>query len=188
MNPLIAAISPIGNLSEELKQEINRRLVYVSFSKKELILREGEICNHIFLVIKGLVRSYYLKDNQEINTVFMEEGDFVISVLSYYRRQPSQEFIEALEDVELCGFHYEDLNDLYNTFVEFNSIGRKLTEFYFCLAEERLAGIRLTNAKEKFEFLMAKKTNLINRVPLKILASYLSITPETLSRMRASSR
>jgi len=188
MNPLIAAISHFGNLSEDLLQDIDSRLKYVSYKKKDLVLREGEICNHLFFVTKGLLRSYYYHQEQEVNSMFMEEGDFVISVLSYYKRVPSYEFIEAIEEVELCGFHYDDLNYLYKTYQEFNTIGRQLTESYFCLAEERLKALRFNDAMGKYEFLMNKKTNLINRVPLKDLATYLSITPETLSRMRSSFR
>jgi len=118
----------------------------------------------------------------------MEEGDFVISVLSFFRREPSNEYIEALEDGQLCGFHYDDLMYLYKTHLEFNIVGRIFTQEYFCLSEERLMSMRKRKAEQRYQDLLDKNPGLLNRVPLKDLASYLGLTPETLSRMRASQR
>ncbi|NLU94863.1 Crp/Fnr family transcriptional regulator [Chitinophaga sp. Ak27] len=188
MEKFVATLSQISELSPQLREDIASKITFTSFKKKEQILREGEICNYLYFVEHGLLRAYYLKDGEEISSLFMEEGDFVISVLSFYKRQASHEFIVALEDCQLCGFHYDDLNYLYRKHVEFNLIGRILTEAYFCLAEERLIGMRKSNAEERFRFLLDKKTDLIARIPGKDLATYLGVTPETLSRMRSAIR
>lgn len=188
MNPLFKTISEAGTLSNELIEDINKCLIHLNFKKKDLVLREGEICNHLYFVNEGLLRAYYIIDGSDVSSLFMEKGDFVMSVLSFLKRQPSYEFIEALEDCKLSGFHYDDLTALYAKHVEFNIAGRKLTEAYFCLSEERLVALRKRTAKEKYEYLMNKHPNLVKRVPLKDLASYLGLTPETLSRMRNSVR
>lgn len=188
MEKFLTNLSQIVELSPQLREDIASKITFTSVKKKELLLREGEICNYLYFVEEGLLRAYYRKDGEEISSVFMEQGDFVISVLSYYKRQPSHEFIVALEDAQLCGFHYDNLNDLYRKYVEFNLHGRILTEAYFCLAEERLLGMRRSNAEERFQFLLDKKTDLINRIPGKDLATYLGVSPETLSRMRSAIR
>jgi len=188
MNPLFSALAETGKISDDLKADISGRLIDVNYKKKDIILRPGETCNHIYFVTKGLLRAYYIKDGADVSSVFMEEGDFVLSILSYFRRQPSHEFIEVLEDCQLCGFHYKDLAELYHKHVEFNIVGREFTESYLCLSEERMLGMRKCTAEEKFQFLLDKKTDLINRIPGKDLASYLGVSPETLSRMRSAIR
>src|SRR4051812_25187803 len=138
MNPLISLLSDLGTVSEELEQQICSKLKFASFQKKDLILKQGTICNHLFFVTKGLLRAYYDKDDEEITSWFMMENDFIVSVLSFFNNIPSYEAIQALEDCELMYIHRDDLLDLYANSLEFNIIGRKLTEYYYCRSEERL--------------------------------------------------
>ncbi|HWV65077.1 Crp/Fnr family transcriptional regulator, partial [Chitinophaga sp.] len=132
-----------------------------------------------------LLRAYYEKGTEEITSWFMMENDFFISVLSFFRRIKSYETIVTMEDCELVYISYDDLIDLYATSLEFNIIGRKLTEYYYCKSEKRLLAIRKQTAVERVEFLMQNNPALIDRVPLKYIASYLGVTRETFSRIRA---
>jgi CRP-like cAMP-binding protein len=154
------------------------------FKKKDFLLRQGNICNHLFFVTKGLLRAYYDKDGEEITSWFMMENDFIVSVLSFFNKIPSYESIQALEDCELMYIHRDDLLDLYANSLEFNIIGRKLTEYYYCRSEERLMCIRKQKAHEKYDFLLQNHPEILKRVPLKFIASYLGVSSETFSRAR----
>lgn len=188
MKLLFQAISQIGNLSEELKEDISARLQYVTYKRNQVLLKQGEICDCLYFVSKGLLRAYYEKDEGEVSSWFMKEGDFIISVLSFFKRQASYESIAVLSDCELCYIHYDDLMELYDNYLEFNIIGRRLTEHYYCLSEMRLVGLRKQTATEKYEYLLSNYPELIQRVPSKHIASYLGIAEETLSRIRAAVR
>ncbi|WP_142688235.1 Crp/Fnr family transcriptional regulator [Chitinophaga polysaccharea] len=185
MDALFTLLSQLGPISEDLKSQIAARLQFVSIKRRQTVLTQGKICDHLFFVSKGLLRAYYEKDTEEITSWFMMENDFFISVLSFFRRMKSYETIVAMEDCELIYISYDDLMDLYATSLEFNIIGRKLTEYYYCKSEERLLAIRKQTAVERVEFLMQNSPGLIDRVPLKYIASYLGVTRETFSRIRA---
>lgn len=185
MDALFNLLSQLGPISEDLKSQISAKLQFVSIKRRQTVLMRGIVCDHLYFVSKGLLRAYYEKDGEEITSWFMMENDFFISVLSFFRRIKSYEAIEALEDCELVYISYDDLIDLYAISLEFNIIGRKLTEYYYCKSEERLLAIRKQTAVERFEFLLQSSPGLVDRVPLKYIASYLGITPATFSRMRA---
>ncbi|SKD09836.1 cAMP-binding domain of CRP or a regulatory subunit of cAMP-dependent protein kinases [Chitinophaga ginsengisegetis] len=185
MDTLFALLSQLGPVSEELKSQISAKLQFAKFKRKQTILWQGNVCDNLFFVSKGLLRAYYEKDNEEITSWFMMENDFIISVLSFFRRIKSYESIEALESCELIYITYDDLMELYANSLEFNIIGRKLTEHYYCKSEERLLAIRKQTALEKYEFLMQNYPDLTQRVPSKYIASYLGITQETFSRIKA---
>ncbi|MET3879215.1 Crp/Fnr family transcriptional regulator [Chitinophaga sp. OAE865] len=185
MEALFTLLSQLGPISEDLKSQISARLQFANIKRKQTVLMRGRVCDHLFFVSKGLLRAYYEKDTEEITSWFMMENDFFVSVLSFFKRIKSYEAIEALEECELVYISYDDLMDLYATSLEFNIIGRKLTEHYYCKSEERLLAIRKQTAVEKMEFLMRNNPGLLERVPSKYIASYLGITQETFSRIKA---
>jgi hypothetical protein len=115
----------------------------------------------------------------------MKEGDLIISVESFYQQKPSYESIQALEDCTLISQQYNELQEMYKRFLELNFIARVLTEKYYNLSEQRLYSIRMLRASERYKFLLDNYPELIQRVPSKYLASYLSVTEETLSRIKS---
>ena len=115
----------------------------------------------------------------------MKEGDFVISIVSFYTQTPSEEMIETIEDCILWSISYQRLHQLYFQFPEFNWVGRLLTEHYYVLSEQRTQNLRKKTADERYRHLVTSFPDISNRVPLKSIASYLGISFETLSRLRA---
>lgn len=176
-------LNSILPLSEELKTQLSFYLKLQQFEKKTFLLKEGQTCNYIYFMQQGLVRSYYTKDGNEICSWFMKEGDVIISVDSFYNRKSSYEFIEAIEDTSVYYIHYDELQLLYKKFIEFNIVGRVLTEKYYQLSEERLFSMRKQKAAERYNFLLSHHPEIFQRVPRKYIASYLGITEETLSRI-----
>jgi CRP-like cAMP-binding protein len=134
---------------------------------------------------KGLLRAFYVKGENEVSSWFMKEGDICVSIESFYGQRPGYEYIQAIEDTQLYYLYYAELELIYQKFPEFNVIGRILTIKYLTLWSEQLYAIRMQNAKERYEWLLQFHPELIQRVPQKFIASYLDITPETLSKIRS---
>lgn len=171
-------------MSIELKKAISSILRYKEFKKNSYLLDEGQVSNHVYFIKEGLVRSYYLKDGEEISTWFMLENDVVFSIKSFYNRVPSKEIVQCIKNTTLYYISYEELDMLYTKFVEFNIVGRVLTEKYYMLSEERLFSMRRQSAKERYLYILKNHGKLVKIVPQKYLASYLGISVETLSKMK----
>lgn len=177
-------IESIRPLSPPLRERLARDLEVIDVSRKQTLLREGERADYVFVVLKGMLRSYYIRDGVEITSRFMHENHIVISVNSFYRRQPGYEFIEAIEPAILARIHYNQLEQLYKEFIEFNFTARILTEHYFSSSEERLYLLRKQKAEERYLFFVQEYPQIMNRAPLGYIASFLGMNLETLSRIR----
>jgi len=184
METLLNYLDSIYPISEACMERLATVLKYKMVPKKELLLRAGHICQHIYFIQRGLLRCYYYKNEAEICSWFMKEGDVVVSVESFFKQAVSYESIQALEDCELHYISYSELQQVYRQFSEFNFIARVLTEKYYCLSEQRLYSIRMMRALERYDYLMEHHADLILRVPAKHLASYLGITAEMLSKIK----
>lgn len=155
------------------------------FRKGEIIQENNKINRQCYFVFQGLVMAYYVKDNgEEITSWFMREMDIVISVKSFFTQQPSREVLVALEDTICISLSYELLQKIYGVFTEFNFVGRVFTEKYYIQMEERAFSLRMDDATQRYEKLLANHPDILQRVPLKYIASYLGITPQSLSRIR----
>jgi len=176
------AIHPISN---ELKTAIVNNSQIVNINKKTILLNAGESSNTIYFIVSGASRVYYLdKAGKQTNTWFLFENELLISVYSFFTGQPSFEYIETLEDSVLIAVKREKLDEMYIRFMEFNFIGRKLTEYYYIRNEIQANELRMLSAKERYENLLKRNPKLFQRVSLGHIASYLGISQETLSRIR----
>lgn len=182
MEALLEYLNSIFSLSSDLREHLIQILQSRTFLKKEFLLKSGRVSNKIFFIEKGLVRCFYEDHEKEVCSWFMKEGDCIISVESFFQQKESYENIQALEDTNAYYIDYNELQYIYQTFPEFNFIGRVLTETYYILSEQRLYSMRMHTASERYNFLMENLPELIQRVPSKYLASYLGIAEETLSR------
>jgi CRP/FNR family transcriptional regulator, anaerobic regulatory protein len=177
----LAAIKP---MSEALKNRLEQDLEIIEVSKKTILLRDGQTAHYLYIVLEGLLRSYYIKEDTEICSRFMKENHIVISVNSFYVQKPGYEFIEAMEDSRLARIHHTTLQKLFADFDEFNYTARVLTENYFALSEQRLYLLRKQKAEERYLFFLENYSDLMNRVPLQYIATFLGMNLETLSRIR----
>src|ERR1700744_5043449 len=184
-SPLSDFIKSIHPVRDELIQYVDRVTFRHSINKGKHIVRSGETCNYVYLILKGIVRGYAKEGNKEITTWISSENEMVTSIRGFYKQIPSMKNIQAIEDCELIGAHYNDLQYLYDNFVEMNIVGRKLMEQYYADAEERAFISRLPKATTRYNRFIATNGNLTNRIQLKYVASYLGITIETLSRIRS---
>ena len=182
---LIEHLNTISPMSETLAEKIRSVAKVTSYKKGEFILREGQVCDKANVIVKGLVRFYYINDGKDITSRLFEEGFIISSWLSYYTQKPSNEFIEAAEDTILVGIGYNAIEKIYKEFPEANIIGRRGTEYAYYLSELRTQMLRQHTAEEKYKYFLDNHPTLLQRVPLKHIASYLGMNEATLSRVRS---
>lgn len=171
-------------LSAECLAYLRKIIKTRTLKEGELLLSAGEICSNLYFIRKGLLKCYYIVHQQEVCEWFFGELETVVSIGSFYDQVPGEDFIRALKDCELFYITYEELNYLYRTFVEFNVVGRVLTNKYLRIWHRQARNIRMLTAEERYLFLLKTQPELINLVPVRDLASYLDMSRETLSRMR----
>lgn len=184
MNPFIKKFSEYGTLSEEAKTELEKRIQYFKKKKNDFLLKQGQIVSSLFLMETGFVRAFFIKNNKEINSWFCAENVITGSILPVFSGRLSFENIQFLEDSVVYSISVEDLNDLYRKFPELNLIGRKIAEELCVILEERITSLHTESAEERYQSLIAGFPNILQRVSLGHIASYLGITQETLSRIR----
>ena len=171
-------------LSVGIKDYFRKHSYSCSFRKGKLLLKAGEICEHIYFIKKGAVRGFIKEGTRDITTWITAENEVVSSISSLDAREPAQENMQAIENCELLALTYADFQDLYIKFPEFNIVARKLLQKYYQDAERRAFIARVTKAEKKYRLFLTRYGHLANRIPLKYIASFLGITLETLSRVR----
>lgn len=171
-------------LSANCLAHLRKIIRATTLKKEEFLLKAGQVCTNIYFIRKGLLKCFYIVHHREVSDWFFGEPETVVSIDSFYDQVPGEDFIQALEDSELFYIAFEDLNYMYRTFVEFNVVGRVLTNKYLRIWHRQARNIRMLTAEERYQFLFETQPELINRVPVQDLASYLDMSRETLSRMR----
>lgn len=154
------------------------------FKKKEYFLRQDQVCKKLGFIVKGYVRLFYLHDGEEITKDFNFENEICGSYASFSRQAPSRFNVIAMEDLDVLLIGREDLYGLYDRYPSLQKAGRIRMEHMFIRKEEREASFLLDSADQRYRYLEENNPELLQRVPLKYLASYLGMTAETLSRIR----
>lgn len=170
------------------KQLLEMAIVPVSFPKGHILLRADKIEKNLYFIRKGIVRAYANTPQNQITFWFGTEGDTILSMKSYVEDQKGYEDIELLEDCELYELPIEKLRDLFNKDIHIANWGRKFAERELIKTEERLISRQIGTATERYKTLLRQHPDLIRRVPLGYIASYLGITQVSLSRIRAEIR
>lgn len=184
-NPLVEYINQIYPLSEKIIEFIHTNTHFKKLARGKFLLKPGEVCGHYYFICKGVLRSYLKYGNKEITIWINPENEITTAIRSMSNNKPSDEYIQALEDCELVVIPFESMQELYEQFPEMNMVGRKLLEEYYAASEERVYIGRIPNAKSRYDHFIETRPELVNRIPLKHVASYLGITLETLSRLRS---
>jgi len=184
VSALLATLDYFHPLDETARRFMRERLKPAKINRRKLLLREGDICQHIYFIRSGAIRGYVVEGLQDITTWITVENEMVTSIASLNERAPCTENIQTIEDCELLTLTYDDLEELYQISPSFNITSRKLLQRYYWDAEQRAFIARLTKAENKYRHFLLRHQHLANRIPLKFISSYLGMTLETLSRIR----
>lgn len=159
-------------------------LVPMKFNKNDIILNEGDTCNYLYFVDEGMVRQFYYKNGRELTEHFSYEGKIVFCIESFLTQTPSRILIEALEETRLYAISYEDLQDLIEKSLEIDRLYHCLLEHVAISGQQHADSQRFETACERYERLLRERPEIVLRAPMTYIASYLQMTPETLSRVR----
>ncbi|WP_430612934.1 Crp/Fnr family transcriptional regulator [Flavobacterium sp. JP2137] len=177
-------LDQIYTLPQDSKTVLKEYVVELDFPKNHILLKADKIEQHLYLIKQGMVRAFAPQEDRDITFWFGQEGETILSMRSYVENKKSYENIELLEDCTLFQLNTSDLNHLYNRDIHIANWGRKLAEKELLKIESRMISNDLLSAKERYDQLMTDSPSLIQRVPLMHIASYLGITPVSLSRIR----
>lgn len=158
---------------------------YSSVPKDHFLLREYTVADHIFFIQKGVGRIYYYKASKEITEWIAMDNQFFLSITSFFQRTPSHLIIQTIEPSEVYGIHHNDFMRLADEHHDIERLLRKMVTFSLILSQQRMDAIQFETAHQRYEKLMQLNAGIIQRVPLSYIASFLGVTPETLSRIRA---
>lgn len=185
MNEIIDHFSNYIPVSGKLEKELKARIIVQTFNKGALIHNAENICVESHFILKGIFRLYFLKNGREISEYFCAEGEWVNSPRSFMFRELDNYYIDALEDSEVLTLHIRDLMVLFDKFPEMERYSRLSMGTMFYQLIERVHSFQCSDAKEKYDHFCRVYKHIHSRLPLGMIAAYLGITQETLSRVRA---
>jgi CRP-like cAMP-binding protein len=174
-------IDKFGSFTHYDKQLFKQALVQKKIVKNDFLLRVGEVCQSSFLIITGAFIQYNFKDEIDQNIIDLHlENEWVLNQQSFVRQQPSETFIQAFTDSVVYELTVQKMHELIGKSPAFFQLGKILEPVH---SRVHLFDNQLTPT-EKYQFVLQSRVALLQTFPLKIIASYLKITPETLSRVR----
>ena len=194
-------MATIGLTTRDVARELARRystmtheeldvlegiLVPKKCQKGEIILHEGEVCESIYWVAKGLVRQFYYKNGKELTEYMATEDNIVMSIESLFTDKPSTQQMVALEPTILFALPKRELEHEAVRNVNIQMLYRKILEESLIISQIHADMLRFESAQERYSKLVKRSPQLVLRAPLVYIASYLQMTPETLSRVRTS--
>lgn len=161
-------------------------LVPMKFAKGEMILKEGETCKHIYYIDKGLVRQFYFKNGKQLTEHMAVEGNIVMCIESLFREEPTKLQMEALETTVIYALPKARLEEVAMHNVNIQILYRKILEESLIQSQVHADLVRFESAQDRYRKMCKQNQQVTLRAPLVYIASYLQMTPETLSRVRSS--
>ena len=161
-------------------------LVPMKFAKNEMILKEGDICENIYYVDKGLVRQFYFKNGKEVTEHLGVDRSIIMCIESLFREVPTHLQIEALEPTTVYAMPKKKLEEVALHNVNIQILYRKILEESLILSQVHADLVRFETAQDRYKKLCKLNPQVVLRAPLVFVANYLQMTPATLSRVRAT--
>lgn len=194
-------MTTIGLTTRDVARELARRystmthdeldvlesiLVPIRYNKGDMILREGEICENIYYIDKGLVRQFYFKNGKQITEHLGEDHTIVMCIESLFREEPTKLQVEALEPTLVYALPKQHLEEVALHNVNIQILYRKILEESLIISQVHADLVRFETAQARYKKMCKLWPQVVLRAPLVYIASYLQMTPETLSRVRTS--
>jgi signal-transduction protein with cAMP-binding, CBS, and nucleotidyltransferase domain len=177
-------VSGYAQLTDAEFDSLSGKIEIREFGKKQQLIGIGEIEPYLNLVVKGLVRKYFFRGQEELVTQIAKEFDLINSSVSFLDRTPSTYVVETIEPSILLSITKENLEDLYAGSHKMEHLGRLIVTQLFLQKEEWDHERMRLNTRDRFVNFVKNNSDLLQRVPQKYLASYLNIKPETFSRLK----
>lgn len=181
---LIDFLRSMPELQNENLEAIARAIPHIEAKKGDILQREGEVPKHCYFVLSGLVREYRIKDGRELTVEFYDEEMSTINSLAFERQVASPSYLECVEDsILIAGSREVDQQNL-QAFPVLQKVVTRMLNSELVERKELYTNYQMASPKERYENLLATRPKLLQRVPQHQIASYLGVTPESLSRIR----
>ncbi len=183
-NKLRLVISNFIEFADSEWLEFSEDFVEKKIDKGDFLITEGDYCNYVGFIDQGLLNYYYLVDGKKYIRGFFFDNDFISSYTSFLLNEKAKGYIQAVENTSITLIHKTKIYQLYEKTSKFQQLGRMLTEHLFILVSEKYEDLLLKSPEERYLNLIENKPNVIQSIPQYMIASWLGITPEALSRIR----
>jgi len=182
---LLQFVQQVLPMSRPKAEQLAAKFMPLKVGRNEYVLKEGKICNESHFIEKGIVRSYtYDVEGNEVTTAFYAKNNFATDLLSFFRRSPAREHLQAVTDCETWYITYEDMQASFHTIPEFREFGRLNIVNQYSILKERMLSMLQETAEQRYSHLISSSPEIFQDVPLKYIATYLGITDTSLSRIR----
>lgn len=185
MEEILELLSSIYPLSQECIEYLRKNVQTRRVHKNEIVLTIGEVNQNLYFIKKGALHCFYLVRDKQVSDWFFFENETVVSIGSFYDQIPSEDCIVALEDAELYYITKEQYDYINRTYLEFNFVARVLLEKYLKVFHGHSRLLRKHPAPDRYKFVLVNHPEMVRRVPVGPMATWLNMEPETLSRMRS---
>ena len=175
-----------STMTHEELDTLESILVPMKFAKGEMILKEGEVCENIYYIEHGLVRQFYFKNGKQITEHLGEDRTIFMCIESLFREEATKLQVEAIEPTTVYALPKQRLEQVALHNVNIQILYRKILEESLIISQVHADLVRFETAQDRYKKMCKLSPQVILRAPLVYIASYLQMTPETLSRVRAA--
>ncbi|TNE72843.1 Crp/Fnr family transcriptional regulator [bacterium] len=181
---LLQTLQTIAPLQESEIDQIKASFHVLKLKKGDLFLKSGEVSQWVGFINSGLVRYFVMKNGDESTFEFTKEGEFVSDYQSFLHQKPSLQHIQAIEDTELLVINREDVLAVFTRTLHGNLLGRVIVEHRFGIMVDQLLAVYMQNEEERYMSFISNYSDLVQRIPQYMIASYVGVKPQSLSRIR----
>lgn len=174
----------VGPIDAHLWEQIERVFTPKTFRKGEIIVSQGQVCRALYFINSGAVRIYTLHEGKEAIRQFFFEYSFFNELASFLTQEPSDYYVDALEDTDALCITKTDLDHLYETSTTLLRLGKMMAESGLIFNSRRNTSLIRDDGETRYLKLLQERPKIMQRVPQYMVASYLGLTPEALSRIR----
>jgi CRP-like cAMP-binding protein len=181
----IELLNNYAPLNKDCIEDLTNEITEIHLLKDEHLEDNNKHPDSFYFIVEGIVRVYYLKEGKDVTDWFASKNKFIGPILNIYGDKPIRQYVQVLENTKLLVIKNNALERLYKKHHSFERIGRLIVTQNLIQLNERVIALQFYSAKEKYELLLKQNPEIIKRVALTHIASYLGITLETLSRVRS---
>tara|TARA_R110002050_G_scaffold585_3_gene4221 strand:- start:3660 stop:4235 length:576 start_codon:yes stop_codon:yes gene_type:complete len=182
-NEIIKYLSKYTKITNELEDAITKNTFIKNFKKSTILLKEGDISNECYFLLKGCIRSYIIENGEEKTIEFYTEEQ-VVTPLNYGNSKPSNYYLECMENVIVSVGNPKLEKETFQKYPQLESLSRVIGEVIMAKNQESFTNFKISNPEKRYLNMLKMRPELIQRVPQHQIASYLGIKPESLSRIR----
>ncbi len=180
------AFSQLVNLSDEVWEAVLNVAHASTYQKKQVLLAPGQVCDRMLFIHEGAMRLYRLPDGLDITYFFFFPDSFAFATdfASFKTDLPTQYYLECIDDCRVTTFYRPDIYALYERYSQMQKFGRLMAEFAYLMMDRRMSHFQFHDLETRYLALLQEEPTLLQRVPQHLIATYLGVTPESLSRIK----